>query len=72
MIEEHEAFAGQWLGALRDHAGAAVVAFDREFSGWGAPAADVHLIISDPTREALRSYRSAVSEYTHALDDRMA
>jgi Phosphotransferase enzyme family len=56
------------LRLRHDEAGTAIVAFDWECSGWGIPAADIYLL-RNVTRQALPSYRSAMSEYTHALDD---
>jgi hypothetical protein len=56
------------LRLRHDRAGTAIVAFDWEWSGWGVPAADIYLL-RNVTHEALHPYRSAMSEYTHALDD---
>jgi hypothetical protein len=47
----------------------ALVALDWEWSGSGVPAADVHLLASGAPRNALVTYRSAMSEYTGALDE---
>jgi ATP-binding cassette subfamily B protein len=57
------------LRLRRDQAGPAIVAFDWEWSGWGVPAADFHLLARDVTSTDLVSYRSAMSEYTRALGE---
>jgi ATP-binding cassette subfamily B protein len=57
------------LRLRRDEAGPAIVAFDWEWSGWGVPAADFHLLARDVTSTDLVSYRSAMSGYTRALDE---
>jgi thiamine kinase-like enzyme len=57
------------LRLRRDAAGPAIVALDWEWSGWGVPAADLHLLAQDTTGSDLLAYRSAMSGYTRALDD---
>jgi ATP-binding cassette subfamily B protein len=57
------------LRLRRDEAGPAIVAFGWGWSGWGVPAADFHLLARDVTGADIASYRSAMSEYTRALDE---
>jgi len=56
------------LRLRHDGAGTAIVAFDWEWSGWGIPAVDVYQLARGGTENALRSYHSAISEYTDAVD----
>jgi ATP-binding cassette subfamily B protein len=53
----------------RNGAGPEIVAFDWEHSGWGVPAADIHLLVQGATREDLSRYRATMSEYVGRLDD---
>jgi ATP-binding cassette, subfamily B, bacterial len=54
---------------LRHDPGPAVLAFDWECSGFGAPAADVYEVGSETTREQLSSYCSAASQYTRGIGE---
>ena len=65
----HGDLADRHLRLRRDDAGPAIVAFDWEYSGWGVPAADIHLLVPSATREDLSCYRSTISEYMGSLDD---
>jgi ATP-binding cassette subfamily B protein len=53
----------------RDEAGPGIVAFGWGWSGRGVPAADVHLLARNVAGTDLLRYRSAMSQYTRALDE---
>jgi ATP-binding cassette subfamily B protein len=57
------------LRLRRDADGPAILAFDWELAGWGAPSADIHLLVPGASREDLFCYRSALSEHVGHLDD---
>jgi ATP-binding cassette subfamily B protein len=65
----HGDLAERHLRLRRGDAAPAIVALDWECSGWGVPAADVHLLVPGATGKALSRYRSTVSEYVGGLDE---
>jgi ATP-binding cassette subfamily B protein len=65
----HGDLADKHLRFRRDDTRPAIVAFDWEWSGWGVPAADIHLLFPGATQRHLSDYRSALSEYVDRLDD---
>jgi ATP-binding cassette subfamily B protein len=65
----HGDLADRHLRLRRDDTGPAIVAIDWEWSGWGVPAADIHLLVRGATPEDLSCYRSTISEYVGGLDD---
>ena len=64
----HGDLVDRHLRLRRDDAGPAIVAFDWEWSGWGVPAADIHLLVPGATRKDLSCYRSTIAEYVGGLD----
>jgi hypothetical protein len=65
----HGDLTDRHLRVRRNGVGADIVAFDWEHSGWGVPAADIHLDGLGATREELAWYRGTISEYVGSLDD---
>jgi ATP-binding cassette subfamily B protein len=57
------------LRLLRGGNDTSIVAFTWEWSGFGVPAADVHLLAATATRQDLLCYRSTISEYVGGMDD---
>jgi ATP-binding cassette subfamily B protein len=57
------------LRVRRDEAGAAIVAFDWEYAGFGIPAADVFQLAVETKRKNLSSYRSTIREYATGVDE---
>jgi ATP-binding cassette, subfamily B, bacterial len=57
------------LRLLRGGNDMSIAAFTWEWSGFGVPAADVHLLAANATRQDLLCYRSTISEYVGGVDD---
>jgi hypothetical protein len=65
----HGDFARKNLRLRHDGAGSTIVAFDWEWSGWGVPAADAHVLGREVTGNGIISYLSVMSDYMPAFDD---